>query len=55
MTGIIDDFRSTLLGIGDPPLGALAVSAAIVAVLVSTGPLYFRRMERAWDDRPKRA
>ncbi len=30
--------------------GALAVSVAIVAVLVSTGLLYFRRMERTFAD-----
>jgi lipopolysaccharide transport system permease protein len=50
MTGVIEGFRWALLGSGDPPLGALAVSFAIVAVLVSTGLLYFRRMERTFAD-----
>jgi lipopolysaccharide transport system permease protein len=50
MTGVIEGFRWALLGTGDPPLGALAVSIAIVAVLVSTGLLYFRRMERTFAD-----
>ncbi len=50
MTGVIEGFRWALLGTGDPPLGALAISSAIVAVLVSTGLLYFRRMERTFAD-----
>src|SRR5256714_11484596 len=32
MTGVIEGFRWALLGTGDPPLGALAVSIAIVAI-----------------------
>ncbi len=50
MTGVIEGFRWALLGTGDPPFGALAISVAIVAVLVSTGLLYFRRMERTFAD-----
>jgi lipopolysaccharide transport system permease protein len=50
MTGVIEGFRWALLGAGDPPLGALAGSLAIVIVLVSTGLLYFRRMERTFAD-----
>ena len=50
MTGVIEGFRWALLGTGDPPLGALTISIAIVAVLVSTGLLYFRRMERTFAD-----
>jgi lipopolysaccharide transport system permease protein len=50
MTGVIEGFRWALLGTGDPPLGALAGSIAIVVVLVSTGLLYFRRMERTFAD-----
>ncbi len=50
MTGVIEGFRWALLGTGDAPLGALAITAAIVAVLVSTGLLYFRRMERTFAD-----
>ncbi len=50
MTGVIEGFRWALLGTGDPPLAALAGSIAIVVVLVSTGLLYFRRMERTFAD-----
>src|SRR5438128_5916430 len=50
MTGVIEGFRWSLLGVGDPPLAALAGSLAIVVVLVSSGLLYFRRMERTFAD-----
>ena len=50
MTGVIEGFRWAFLGTGDAPRGALAISIAIVAVLVSTGLLYFRRMERTFAD-----
>ena len=50
MAGVIEGFRWALLGTGEPPLGALAISVAIVAGLVSTGLLYFRRMERSFAD-----
>jgi lipopolysaccharide transport system permease protein len=50
MTGVIEGFRWALLGSGDPPLTALAGSAATVLVLLGTGLLYFRRMERTFAD-----
>ena len=50
MTGLIEGFRWALLGGGDPPLAALAGSAAIVALLLASGLLYFRRMERTFAD-----
>ncbi len=50
MTGVIEGFRWALLGIGDPPLPALAVTLVIVSVLLGTGSLYFRRMERTFAD-----
>jgi lipopolysaccharide transport system permease protein len=50
MTGIIEGFRWALLGTGDPPLAALAGTVAIVLVLLGTGSLYFRRMERTFAD-----
>jgi lipopolysaccharide transport system permease protein len=50
MTGVIEAFRWSLLGVGDPPLSALLGSAVIVAILLSTGLLYFRRMERTFAD-----
>ena len=50
MTGIIEAFRWALLGTGDAPLAAIAGSMVIVALLLSTGLLYFRRMERTFAD-----
>ena len=50
MTGVIEAFRWSLLGVGDPPLTGLLGSVVIVAILLSTGLLYFRRMERTFAD-----
>jgi lipopolysaccharide transport system permease protein len=50
MTGIIEGFRWALLGMGEAPLGALALSMMIVIGLLSAGLLYFRRMERTFAD-----
>jgi len=50
MTGVIEGFRWALLGTGDPPLTALAASSALVVVLLATGLMYFRRMERTFAD-----
>jgi lipopolysaccharide transport system permease protein len=50
MTGVIEGFRWALLGSGETPLAALAGSLFIVLILLSTGLLYFRRMERTFAD-----
>jgi lipopolysaccharide transport system permease protein len=50
MTGVIEGFRWSLLGTGDPPLAALGISTLIVLALLGTGLLYFRRMERTFAD-----
>jgi lipopolysaccharide transport system permease protein len=50
MTGVIEGYRWALLGRGDPPVAALAGSMLIVVVLLGTGLLYFRRMERTFAD-----
>jgi lipopolysaccharide transport system permease protein len=50
MTGVIEAFRWALLGTGDAPLSALAASFVVVAALLVTGLLYFRRMERSFAD-----
>src|SRR5437588_8466062 len=50
MAGAIEAFRWALLGRGDPPLVGLLGSVVIVAILLSTGLLYFRRMERTFAD-----
>jgi lipopolysaccharide transport system permease protein len=50
MTGVIAGFRWALLGTGEPPVLAILLSALIVVLLLSTGLLYFRRMERTFAD-----
>lgn len=50
MTGVIAAFRWSLLGRGDLPLAALGSSLGLVLVLLVTGLLYFRRMERTFAD-----
>jgi homopolymeric O-antigen transport system permease protein len=50
MTGVIEGFRWALLGTGEPPTTALAISALLVLGLLVTGLLYFRRMERTFAD-----
>jgi lipopolysaccharide transport system permease protein len=50
MTGVIDGFRWALLGTGDAPLVALLESTVIVLLLLGSGLLYFRRMERTFAD-----
>jgi len=50
MLGVIDGFRWALLGHTPFPLGSLGVSLTIVLVLLGTGLLYFRRMERTFAD-----
>ena len=50
MTGVIEAFRWALLGNGDPPVSGLLGSALVVALLLGTGLLYFRRMERTFAD-----
>jgi lipopolysaccharide transport system permease protein len=50
MTAIIEGFRWALLGVGGPPLTALAASTVLVLAILSCGLLYFRRMERTFAD-----
>ncbi|MBV8717420.1 MAG: ABC transporter permease [Chloroflexi bacterium] len=50
MTGVIEAFRWALLGTGEAPLAGLGGSVLIVLVLLTTGLLYFRRMERTFAD-----
>src|SRR5436190_892087 len=50
MTGVIEAFRWALLGTGEFPAAALVVSVAVVVVLLATGLMYFRRMERTFAD-----
>jgi len=52
MTGVVEGFRWALLGINPQPtfFPMLAVSAAMAIVVLLTGILYFRRMERGFAD-----
>ncbi len=52
MTGVVEGFRWALLGINPQPtfFPMLAVSAAMAIVVLFTGILYFRRMERGFAD-----
>jgi lipopolysaccharide transport system permease protein len=50
MTGVIAGFRWALLGSGELPANALAISTFLVLGLLATGLLYFRRMERTFAD-----
>jgi lipopolysaccharide transport system permease protein len=50
MFGVIDGFRWALLGHTSPPLGSLCLSLGIVLLVLATGLVYFRRMERSFAD-----
>jgi lipopolysaccharide transport system permease protein len=51
MVGVVEGFRWALLGIGNAPGPMLAVSVFASLVLLVTGLMYFRRMERTFADR----
>jgi lipopolysaccharide transport system permease protein len=51
MTGVVEGFRWALLGSSaSAPTGMLAVSSVISVLVLITGLLYFRRMERRFAD-----
>jgi lipopolysaccharide transport system permease protein len=50
MVGVVDGFRWSLFGLGQPPGAMFAVSVAACAVLLVTGVAFFRRMERTFAD-----
>jgi lipopolysaccharide transport system permease protein len=50
MTGVIEGFRSALLGTTNMPWDLIAVSAASTTLITVTGLYYFRRMERVFSD-----
>jgi lipopolysaccharide transport system permease protein len=50
MTGVIDGFRWALTGHGQPPGLVLLASAVMVAVLLVSGLMFFRRMEATMAD-----
>ena len=50
MAGVVEGFRWALLGAGQVSGGLLAVSSAVSGLLLVSGLLYFRRMERGFAD-----
>jgi lipopolysaccharide transport system permease protein len=50
MAGVIEGFRWALLGKESPDFRVIALSAAVVIVLLFTGAAYFKRMERTFAD-----
>ena len=50
MVGVIGGFRSAFLGIGPMPYGSIATSFIVSSILLVTGLLYFRRVERVFAD-----
>jgi lipopolysaccharide transport system permease protein len=50
MAGVVNGFRWALLGSGNPPDMLVAISAGIALVVLFTGLVYFRNMERTFAD-----
>ena len=50
MTGVVEGFRWALLGTATPDWGMVAVSSGVVALLLVSGLMYFRRMEQTFAD-----
>lgn len=50
MVGVIQGFRSCLLGTGPTPWGLIAEGTAVALVFLAAGALYFRRSERLFAD-----
>lgn len=50
MAGVVNGFRWALLGSGNPPDILVAISVGIALVVLFTGLIYFRNMERTFAD-----
>jgi lipopolysaccharide transport system permease protein len=50
LAGVIEGFRWALLGSGHSDWGLLSTSVLIVLILLVTGLIYFKRMERSFGD-----
>ena len=50
MAGVVNDFRWALLGVGNPPDLLIGISAAISVLILISGLVYFRNMERTFAD-----
>ena len=50
MVGVIEGFRSALLGTGPMPWDLIAIGSASATVFLVSGLFYFRRQERVFSD-----
>ena len=50
MVGIVEGFRWSLLGVGQPNMLAIAISFAVISLVLIGGAVYFRKMERSFAD-----
>ena len=50
MVGVIEGFRWAMLGTARPQIAMLAVSVVVVLLILASGLMYFRRMERTFAD-----
>jgi lipopolysaccharide transport system permease protein len=50
MTGVVEGFRWALLGIGAAPGAMIFTSMGVAVLLVFTGLIYFKRMEKTFAD-----
>jgi len=50
MVGVVEGFRWAMLGVGNPPTSIFIGAIVISVILMITGALYFRRMERTFAD-----
>lgn len=50
MTGVIEGFRSVILGCTPMPWDLILMGTLVTSVMLVTGALYFRRMERIFAD-----
>jgi lipopolysaccharide transport system permease protein len=50
MTGVVEGFRWSVLGVGSNPWPVMATSAVVAVLLVVTGALYFGHMEKTFAD-----
>jgi lipopolysaccharide transport system permease protein len=50
MAGVVNGFRWALLGSGNPPDVLVAISTGISLIILFTGLIYFRNMERTFAD-----
>jgi len=50
MAGVVEGFRFALLGVGEGQPRLIAASAVVAVLLLLSGTLYFRRMERTFAD-----